>query len=110
MAESRSKFQVILLVVFSVFAVLAMLIFAGAIKIGGGSTSSGPTGEAVFWGTIPPQNFGGFFDNFNSTKGQTVTVKYVYKDPSMFDHDLIEALASGVGPDMIFLRELAVDS
>lgn len=104
MAESKSKFQLILLVVFSVFGVLAMLIFAGAIKIGGNSsTSSAPVGEAVFWGTVPPQNFGGFFDNFNSTKGQTVTIKYVYKDPSIFDHDLIEALASGVGPDIILL-------
>jgi len=32
-------------------------------------------------------------------------VKYVQKSPETFDRDLLEALASGAGPDMFFLPD-----
>jgi len=41
-------------------------------------------------------------DDFNNAN-PTFVVKYVQKMPDTFDQDLLEALATGSGPDMFFL-------
>jgi len=43
-------------------------------------------------------------DDFNRVN-KTFVVSYVQKDPETFDQDLLEALASGKGPDMFFLPD-----
>ena len=96
------NFQLIILVVFAAGAVLGILVFSGAIKIGGSAqTATGQT--VVLWGTISQQAMASSLDTFNRTNTGKYTLRYVQKDAATFDNDLLEALASGTGPDMFFL-------
>lgn len=98
------RFQTILIGVFILFIIVAILIFSGAIKLGdkGNSATAGASGKVVMWGTIPKDSFTRTLSEFNNTN-KTFTVSYVQKSPETFNTELIEALASGVGPDMILL-------
>jgi ABC-type glycerol-3-phosphate transport system substrate-binding protein len=99
-----SNFQIILTAVFIAFVIFAVMIFSGAIPIGNKKTADngGATGKVVLWGTIKKESISSLLDVFNG-QNKTFTVAYVAKNPLTFDRELIEALASGVGPDMILL-------
>jgi len=98
------NFQIIILIVFIVSAVFGILVFSGAINIGGSSNSSGSLGTVVLWGTVKTQDMASALEDFNKAN-PTLTVKYVQKSSTTFDQDLLEALASGSGPDMFFLPD-----
>jgi ABC-type glycerol-3-phosphate transport system substrate-binding protein len=97
------NFQVIITIIFIAAAVFGLLVFSGAIKIGSSGTK-GVQGTVVLWGTVKTQSIATALDDFNSAN-KTFTVKYVQKDPATFDQDLLEALASGQGPDLFFLPD-----
>lgn len=105
--DSKSKFQLIITVVLIFFIIVAVLIFSGAIKTGGKAQTEG-VGTVVIWGTIKSGPLNLLFENL-SAQAKTYRIKYEYKSPEKFDRELIEALASGTGPDMIFLpNDLAI--
>ena len=92
------------MIVFIAAAVFGVLVFSGAIPIGKSSNSTGATGTVILWGTVKTQVISSALDDFNRVN-KTFVVKYVPKDPATFDQDLLEALASGQGPDMFFLPD-----
>ncbi|MEI6280392.1 MAG: extracellular solute-binding protein [bacterium] len=98
----KGKFQLIILIVFIVAAVAGVLVFSGAIPLGSGG--AGSLGSVVLWGTVPSSSISTALTDFNSAN-PTFVVNYVEKSTDTFDHDLLEALASGVGPDMFFLPD-----
>lgn len=98
----KGNFQIIILVIFIVLAVLGVLVFSGAIPLGSKSSSTGSLGTVVLWGTIKAELISPALDTFNQAN-PTFIVKYEQKNPETFDQDLLEAMASGVGPDMFFL-------
>jgi ABC-type glycerol-3-phosphate transport system substrate-binding protein len=100
----KGNFQIILIVVFIAAALFGILVFAGIIKIGSNSNQEGSQGTVVLWGTDKTQNLAQALENFNKAN-PTFTVKYVQKDSGTFDHDLLEALASGTGPDIFFISD-----
>ena len=57
------------------------------------------------WGTVPSDYFDGFVTKYFNDSQLKYTVKYTQKNAATFDSDLIEALASGSGPDAIVLPE-----
>jgi len=87
-----SNFQTILIAIFLAFFVFAVLIFSGAIKIGGTSTKSGLQGKVVIWGTFHSTDLSKSFDVVSKAK-----------DPSTYQQDLIEAFANGTGPDLFII-------
>ena len=99
----KLNFQLIILIVFIVAAIFGVLVFSGAIPLGGSSTV-GPKGTVVLWGTIPYIDLSTPLQAFNAAN-PTFIVKYVQKDVDTFDQSLLEALASGTGPDMFFLPD-----
>ncbi len=99
----RANFQIIVVVVFVALAGFGLMVFSGLIKIGGDSKTSA-SGTVVLWGTIKNEAIAPILETFNQVN-QTFVVKYVQKYPETFDQDLLEALASGVGPDMFFLPD-----
>jgi len=102
MAKSSSNFQIILTVVFIVFAVVAVLIFAGIINVGGSkSGAAAATGKVAIWGTIPKAAMNRLLADFNQLNNGSYSVSYEEKDPATIDSDLVEALASGLGPDLV---------
>ncbi len=98
----KASFQLILIIIFIAGAVFGVLVFSGAIKLGNDKTKV--TGTVVLWGTIKQSVMAGPLDDFNNAN-QTFRVNYVEKSADTFDQDLLEALASGTGPDMFFLPD-----
>lgn len=78
--------------------VLSILIFSGKISVGGKDNT--PSGDVVVWGTLPESPMNAVVQEFNP-KVKTYSVRYVYVPEESFNQRLLEALASGVGPDVI---------
>lgn len=97
------NFQIISMVIFGLFAVFGLLVFSGTIDIGT-SDKNTAKGTVTLWGTYDKSSMESLIDNFNA-RNQTFEVKYSKKDADTFSEDLLEAIASGVGPDMFFLPD-----
>lgn len=99
----KPNFQLIILIIFIISAILGVLVFSGAIPIGG-SNAKGGLGTVVLWGTVPSASISNAMKEFNEAN-PTFVVNYVQKSSDTFDRDLLEALASGTGPDLFFLPD-----
>lgn len=100
-----SNFQIVILAVFGVIILIAVLIFSGFIP-GLRGPGSGLSGDVIIWGTIPATQISKQIEDLNRIN-KPIVVTYIEKDRNTFDRELTEALASGVGPDIIMLpREL----
>ena len=99
----KGNFQIIILVVFIVAAVLGVFVFSGAIPLGG-EKDTDAQGTVVLWGTVKAQIMNSLLEDFNRANS-TFIVKYEEKLADTFDNDLLEALAAGVGPDMFFITD-----
>lgn len=97
----KGNFQIIIIIVFIVAAIFGVLVFSGAIPIG---KSQGALGTVILWGTVPTSAMSPILKDFNDAN-KTFIVDYVQKSSDTFDQDLLEALASGTGPDMFFLPD-----
>jgi len=98
----KINFQLILIIVFVVAAVLGVLVFSGTIPIG--KSDSVASGTVILWGTVPSAKISPILSDFNKVNPGFI-VKYVQKSADSFDQSLLEALASGTGPDMFFLPD-----
>jgi ABC-type glycerol-3-phosphate transport system substrate-binding protein len=98
----KGNFQLIILIVFIVAAIFGVLVFSGAIPLG--KNGEGSLGTVVLWGTVPNQAISEPIKSFNDAN-PTFVVKYIEKSSDTFDQDLLEALASGTGPDLFFLPD-----
>ena len=99
----KINFQIIVLIIFIAAAIFGVLVFSGAIPIGNSKTS-GAQGTVTLWGTVPSDAIATALGAFNAAN-TSFTVKYVQKSTDTFDQDLLEALASGTGPDLFFLPD-----
>ena len=82
-----------------VFAtVLSILIFSGKIPLG--KKAEQAAGTVVLWGTLPDAQMSAITQAFNP-QAKTYSVRYKYIPEATFNQQLLEALASGTGPDMI---------
>ncbi len=100
-------FQTILLTFFGFLTVASVIIFAkfppDAKK---DQTTGGASGNVAIWGTFQVE--GGrdkVFADFNKKFEKVFSVSYEYHDPANFDADIVEALASGKGPDILLLPD-----
>ena len=101
-----STFKLILMTVFVVFAMVGFFAFSGFIPLPSGGGPDGPilSGDIEIWGTFPSRMMNDMLKNtFNSDKA--LTISYTEKREVSLDRDFVEALASGVGPDIIFLPQ-----
>lgn len=98
------KFQVIMLVIFMVAAIVGVLVFSGALPIGKDDPTATGQGVVVVWGTVPAAKVFNAFDSFNKSNSTFIT-QYVEKSEATFNQDLLEALASGQGPDLFLLPD-----
>ena len=96
------NFQIIVLAVFIFAAVFGLLVFSGLIKFG--SSQNTGQGTVILWGTVKSSVIAPALEDFNRVNTDFV-VKYEEKYPETFNQDLLEALASGTGPDMFFLPD-----
>jgi ABC-type glycerol-3-phosphate transport system substrate-binding protein len=99
----KSNFQIIVIIVFLIAAIFGVLVFSGAIPIGGNDNSLG-VGTITLWGTARASTMNSLLEVFNN-ENPTYSVSYVEKNPETFDQELLEALAEGNGPDLFFLPD-----
>lgn len=99
------KFQYIILAVFGLMAVIAVVVFS-VLPDKGDPAIAGAKGNAVIWGTFPlTRELDDVIKKFNDTYKESFSISYAYHDPESFDGDIVEALASGRGPDILLLPD-----
>lgn len=98
-----SKFKIIVTAIFAICIVLGIGFFAMS-----KGKSASQSASITVWGTIPSEVFDAAYNNSSLKKNKQLTVTYVKKDKSDFDSAFVEALADGVGPDVVILREDSV--
>lgn len=89
--------------IFSACIVLGVVVFAMS-----KSTSSTTSANLVVWGTVSQEVFDSAYKASSVKNNKNIIVSYIKKDASSFDTEFVEALASGVGPDVVILRDDAV--
>ncbi|MEX0932470.1 MAG: extracellular solute-binding protein [Parcubacteria group bacterium] len=92
-----SKFQIISLVVFGAFILVAVMVFSFSRGAGSGSAS------VVVWGDIPSYDWGNMMNLSGLNQDRTVSIQYVEKNSDTLASDFTEALAEGRAPDLIVL-------
>jgi len=97
-----SVFQVVILAIFTVFAVAGLLFFAG---VGGLGNKKETVGPVLVWGTLDDAAFEEIISQLGETDERVRQVVYERKDSRTYNTELAEALASGRGPDLFILRE-----
>lgn len=96
-------FQVFVLGLFGFFLIVGAITFA---TYRGGDTPSGDTFAPVtIWGTLPASALEQLSQYITVELGIEAEINYREILPDAFDQELVEGLASGAGPDMIFLPQ-----
>lgn len=97
----RTIFQTVLLVIFGLAVVAAIGLFAA--NKGGTSTKPGQlAGTVTVWGTLPYQTMKTTFDSLQVAQ-KDLRIQYTEKSPETFESSLVDALASGTGPDIFMV-------
>jgi ABC-type glycerol-3-phosphate transport system substrate-binding protein len=101
-----STFQLLALVLFGFFILLGVGVFAA---FGGllGSTSVGPV---TIWGTLDSNTINNMLATLHASDKTFAAVKYVQKDAAIYDATLVNAMASGQGPDLFLVPQDDVSS
>lgn len=95
-----SKFQIILMVVFGFFILIAVLMFA---LYQGGSSSQEAT--VTIWGDLPSEAFSSILGTVVPVIDKSLNLVYVEKSSETIDKEFTEALASGQGPDLLITSQ-----
>lgn len=95
-----SKFQIILLAIFILLAILGVFIFA---------TSSSNNGSQLvpitIWGTMPASDVRNAIDDIETADKNTFSATYTYVDEADFQSRLVNAIATGQGPDVVLIPQ-----
>ncbi len=98
-------FQLGVIAFFVIIAVFSVLIIGGFIPGIGGSSDSIKPMPVVVWGTFPSSQISLLFGEMNDEENAPYRLSYVEKRPETFSRDLLNALASGDGPDAWFISQ-----
>lgn len=97
-----STFQLIVTGVFALCILLGVWVFA-TFNINNGSSA---VGHVVIWGTADQTTMDTLLSQLRSQDQKSFQdVSYVAKDPSTYTNDLINAMASGSGPDLFLVSQ-----
>lgn len=95
-------FQIGLLAVFGIVALISLVLLASYQGLGG--LAANPYGNrVVIWGTFDAAPFTSLIQEISRDDRDFQVVQYVKKDPRTFQSELVNAIADGQGPDAIIL-------
>ncbi len=96
----------------SIFQIASLGIFAALILVGigafatyGGVKSSAQIGKVTVWGTMDASVVEPALTSLREKDGSLQGVSYVQKDASTYIADIIDAMASGNGPDLFVISQ-----
>lgn len=101
-----TPFQMMMMAVFGIVAVVAMLIFGGIIpgyKAKRGSTAR--TVPIVLWGTLPQREMINVLSGVNQQGDGSFKIEYSERSPFSYEVEAADALASGGGPDFWIISQ-----
>lgn len=75
-----------------------------------GSNPLADAGSVTIWGTLPGLSMNNALEIIRKNTSGLSDVSYVEKDPRTYENDILEALAAGKGPDLIFLTDAQIVS
>ncbi len=99
MKEKLSTFQIILFVVLGFAILIGVLVFSFQ-----RSKSGNQTANVTMWGMIPDDIVVTLTDKINEVDRDSINLTYTQIPPAEFESKLVEALASGTGPDLVVLN------
>ena len=104
--KNFSLFQIIIMVVFGFAAVLAVLMFSGFLP-GYNNTGSGgvPKTAVSMWGALPDKKIKPVISRLNDDENTPFKINYFEKNAASYENELVNALASGKGPDFIIITQ-----
>ncbi len=94
-----SPFKLIVLFIFFIFAAIGVVMFA-LYQAGAGEKR---LSNVTMWGTIPKERFDAFLSDLAEIDSKVEKINYIYKNEDTFYDELTNALASGKGPDLLFI-------
>lgn len=98
-----NSFQLIILAIFGALVVIGVLFFALFPKA---PSVEETLGEVVFWGTLDEEVMRKQIEFVANNQSKNAReIKYFKKDLNTYDDELVEALASGVGPDVFMVSQ-----
>lgn len=100
MFENTKPFQMIVIGACLFLGVVGVIIFAFAGAKKDPTKDYGP--QVTVWGTADEATINSIIADINGNTN-TINAKYVQKDADTFNQDLLEAIASGKGPDVALL-------
>lgn len=86
-----------------VLGLAALALLSGYDRGSGSPDGIAATGPVQIWGTMPGSGMGNMLDSMADQFDSYRDVSYVYIQPADFDQRLVNALADGVGPDIVLL-------
>ena len=96
-----STFQLIVVSLFVGFIVVGVGVFA----MFGGAFGGGGTGAVTIWGTAPATQVDYLLDSMRSVDNSLQDVHYIEQKPASYEQTLLNAMASGSGPDLILITQ-----
>jgi ABC-type glycerol-3-phosphate transport system substrate-binding protein len=96
-----SAFQITLLVVFGSLGVAGVLIFALITA----SSNTSTIGPITIWGTLDDAVINQALHDASDTDSRFSQVNYIKIDPTLYDAQIKNALASGRGPDLYIMSD-----
>ncbi len=97
--KNSKLFQYIFIGAFIFFIIVGVILFSTYRS----ANQSLENISITLWGTLPADAFSSFVSKFFSESDLKYTVNYSEKNPTTFEAELVEALASGTGPDAVIL-------
>lgn len=100
-----TPFQIILMAGFGFIAVIAVLIFSGVLPgYKNQGTQKGPAVSVSLWGTLPRNKINGVVSAINK-ENKSYKIQYTEFPASSYEENVINALASGKGPDFWLISQ-----
>jgi len=100
-----TPFQIILLAGLGVVAVVAVLIFSGILPgYKNERAQRGPVVSVSLWGTLPRSQINGVISAVNK-ENKSYKIEYAEFPDSSYENEVINALASGKGPDFWLISQ-----
>ncbi len=101
MANMR-PFQIVILAVFGLAAILGLALFA---SFQGFGRNASEVGAVTIWGLLPESAFDPALTELKQVHKEYGKVTYTAFEAATFDTQLANALASGTGPDLILINQ-----
>lgn len=95
-------FQIIVIGIFVLLAIGGLVLFANFSGLGGTGVK---VGTVTVWGILPASAMNAQLDTLKANRKEFATVSYVQKSAENFDAVLANAIASGVGPDLVLISQ-----